>query len=279
MAVIPDRAVFWFGCNMTRHAEMIRISAALLDLLGVEAAPAGGPGYCCGAPKEGDARVAQAMGQRTAAKFEASGHEAVVTWCPSCHMNVQDMVAPVRKPRFTTVHLTELVHARRDRLRPHLRHAVPRRVLLHRHHGFQRRAPVNEYVAEILAMIPSLELVTDGPVFGGHMCSALGPVPGALPDMHRATLDAARAEAADTVGTIFHSCHRELVTLARHGLEVANWTHLLAMSLGWDAADGYAALRNSPDPRALIDDAAMAEVGALAYDRLVEPELRKAPPV
>ena len=37
-----DRAVFWYGCNMTRHGELIRTSARLLEAVGVAAEPAGG---------------------------------------------------------------------------------------------------------------------------------------------------------------------------------------------------------------------------------------------
>ena len=49
MAVTPDASVtFWYGCNMTRHGEIVRLATRILDAVGVDAAPAGGPGYCCG---------------------------------------------------------------------------------------------------------------------------------------------------------------------------------------------------------------------------------------
>ena len=40
---VTERAVFWYGCNMARHGELIRTSARLLEAVGIEAAPAGGP--------------------------------------------------------------------------------------------------------------------------------------------------------------------------------------------------------------------------------------------
>ena len=48
MDVSGDRITFWFGCNMLRHAEMIRLSIMLLERVGYDVGTAGGPGYCCG---------------------------------------------------------------------------------------------------------------------------------------------------------------------------------------------------------------------------------------
>jgi Fe-S oxidoreductase len=51
MAVSDNRVTFWFGCNMLRHAEMIRLSILLLEKAGYDVATAGGPAYCCGTAK------------------------------------------------------------------------------------------------------------------------------------------------------------------------------------------------------------------------------------
>ncbi len=303
MAVIatppPERAVFWFGCNLVRHAEVIRASARLLEAVGVAADPAGGPAHCCGATQEASARITEGMGRRTVEAFNArlarpadpalrgegrsgdrtAGTAQVITWCPSCHMNMQDVMAPVTPASFETAHITEVLHARRDRLRPLLARPVAARVLLHRHLGFQPRVPVNDLVADLLRMIPGLTLVEHDLAVPGHMCSSLAAVPGALAAAQRATLDAMAATGADTLATSFHSCHREAVALerGRPWLRVANWIHLLAESAGWPCEDGYKALRNADDPRAALGD--LAAVGEAAFERLVEPELRKPPPV
>ena len=34
-------ALFWYGCNMTRHAEIIRLGTRMLEAAGVTAAPTG----------------------------------------------------------------------------------------------------------------------------------------------------------------------------------------------------------------------------------------------
>ncbi len=276
MAVTQDRAVFWYGCNMTRHGEVIRTAARLLNAVGVDAAPAGGPGHCCGSPKDANARINEGMARRTIEAFNASGRETVVTWCPSCHMNMGDSMAPVTPTQFETVHITEVLHARREALRPLLVHPVRRRVLLHLHHGFNPRAPVNSLVPDILGLIPGMELVVHPLVAPGHMCSAIAGVPGALADVQRATLAAVAETGADTLCTVFHSCHRESVALERHGVHVANWMHLLAESLGWPAEDEYKALRNAADPRGALGPGRLDAVGEAAFERLVEGELRRA---
>lgn len=279
MAVTSDSAVFWYGCNMTRHGEVIRTTTRLLEAVGMDAAPSGGPAHCCGSPKDASARINEGMAKRTIQGFNATGRETVVTWCPSCHMNMQDSMAPVTPTNFETVHVSEVLHARRDRLRPLLTGRVERRVLLHAHLGFNTRVPVNAMIPEILLMIPGLEIVEHPYRVPGHMCSAISAVPGALADAQRATLAAMAETGADTLCTIFHSCHRESVSLERHGVRVANWIHLLAESLGWPAEDGYKAWRNAEDPRAAIGEAGIAAVGELVYERLLDAELRKKPPV
>ncbi len=285
MAVSPDtRATFWYGCNMTRHGEIIRLSTQILAAVGVDAAPAGGPGYCCGSPQEKNARIAAGMAERTVTKFNQaarqSGREQVITWCPSCHMNMDDVMAPVTETAFETQHITQLLHARADRLRGALTHPVQARVLVHAHHGFNGRVPVNTDVPDLLGMIPGLSVVQTELRIPGHMCSAIAATPGGLADAHRATLAAMAATGADTLATIFHSCHREAVTLERgRPIRVANWIHLLAEAMGLAHIDEYKTWRNAADPRAALGETRIAAAGDLAFDRLVEPELRRAPPI
>ncbi len=273
-----DRAVFWYGCNMARHAELIRSSARLLEAVGIDASPAGGPGHCCGSPKEANARVSGGMAERTAAKFNATGAPTVITWCPSCHMNAQDFMAPVATPDFTMSHITQTLWERRERLQPLLRNAVPGRVLVHMHHGFDRRVPVNTVVPALLRLVPGLTVFDDLLRAPGHMCSAIAGVPGALADVQTATVDAAARAGADTVVTIFHSCHREFVALERgRAFRVVNWVHLLAEACGWAAEDEYKHWRNAADPREAIGRERIDAAGEVAFARLTEPELRRPP--
>jgi Fe-S oxidoreductase len=274
----PAPATFWYGCNMARHGEIIRLTTRLLEAVGVQAAPAGGPAHCCGSPKEANARINEGMGRRTVEKFNAAGHGQVITWCPSCHMNMQDVMAPVTPTAFATTHVSEVLHAARERLRPLLVHPVRARVLLHAHHGFDARVPVNTLVPELLRLIPGLDVLEHPCRAPGHMCSGLVGVPGALADAQRAALAAMAECGADTLCTLFHSCHREAVALEQtHPIRVVNWVHLLAEAAGWPYTDDYKSWRNAPDPRAAVGAAGIEAAGEVVFTRLVEPELRKPP--
>ena len=219
------------------------------------------------------------MAARTVGRFndaaEKEGRAKVVTWCPSCHMHMSDIMSPGNTAAFEIAHVTELLADRADRLAPLLRVAVNRRVLLHRHLGFATHVAVNDRVAGLLARIPGLQLVVDGPAHPGHMCSALAAVPGALGKAARETWAAAVAEHCDTVCTIFHSCHRELSALdGTDNIGVRNWVHLVAEAMGVEASDAYLGWRTGGAP----DIAAIERADESHYRGLVEPEIRRPPP-
>jgi Fe-S oxidoreductase len=280
MAVADNRITFWFGCNMLRHAEMIRLSIMLLERAGYDVSAAGGPSYCCGTTFDNQLHAASTMAARTVASFnaaaESEGRGTVVTWCPSCHMHMSDIMAPGNAAAFDITHITELLADNVDRLAPLLQVPVKRRVLLHRHAGFAAtHVPVNDRVAALLGRIAGLELA-EGPAVPAHMCSSLVPVPGALAAAAEATWAAARAAKCDTVCTIFHSCHRELSALeGRDGLQVRNWVQLVAEAMGVEASDAYRGWRNGGAP----DIAAIERADPEKYKRLIEPELRRPPPL
>jgi Fe-S oxidoreductase len=279
MAVKSERVTFWFGCNMLRHAEMIRLSIMLLEKAGYDVSAAGGPAYCCGTAHDHQPRAASNMAARTVARFneaaEKEGRGTVVTWCPSCHMHMSDIMAPGNATAFETAHVTELLADRADRLAPLLKNEVRRRVLLHQHLGFATHVPVNDRVATLLSRISGLELA-QGPAHPGHMCSALGAVPGALAAAVSDTWASAAASQADTVCTIFHSCHREFVALdGKDGIAVRNWVQLVAEAMAIDASDAYLGWRKGGTP----DVAAIERADPSKYQVLIEPELRKPPPI
>jgi Fe-S oxidoreductase len=279
MAVTADvRVTFWYGCNMARHGEIVRLVTHILEAVGVAAAPAGGPGYCCGSTQEASPRIAAGMAARTVEKFNQAGRDTVVTWCPSCHMNMDDLMAPVTATAFETQHITQLLAARADRLRPLLTRRVEARVLLHAHFGFHGRVPVNTDVPMLLGLIPGLTMLDHPLRVPGHMCSAIAPVPGELARAHRETLAAMEEVGADTLATVFHSCHRDAVALERgRPIRVANWIHLLAESMGLPHTDEYKLWRNAADPRAAIGADRIAAAGDVVFERLVEPELGRPP--
>lgn len=270
------KSVFWYGCNMTRHNEIIRLSERMLAAVGVEAAPVGGPSACCGSTKESTPPIAEAMGDRTMKAFNASGAPRVITWCPSCHMNLDDFMGQTNDRNFDSQHLCEALYERRAALAPLLTHPVKARFLVDRHVGFHGRVPVNDIIPELLSMIPGVSFADHAYRAPSYMCFALAPIPGALADVQRATLAAMQETGADTLITIFHSCHREMIGLERsHGIRVVNWVHLLAEGMGLPYEDEYKAWRHAEDPLAAIGPERVAAAGEVAVRKLVVPELTR----
>jgi Fe-S oxidoreductase len=277
---MSDKVTFWYGCNVVRHGDIVRTAIALLEAVGVEVTPAGGAGYCCGTAKDANLRAAEGMARRTVEKFNEHGHGAVVTWCPSCHRHMNGFMREYNEPQFSFAHITQILHARRERLAGCFRRRVEQRALLHRHFGFHE-VEVNPLVADLLRLIPGLELVESGYSAPGHMCSALAPVPQALGDATRATCAAARAARADTVVTVFHSCQRLLCGLeSTEPFRVVNYVSLLAEAMDILLPDEYKAWKNAGSEakvEELIGAERIAATGDRFFHEAILPEIMRRP--
>jgi Fe-S oxidoreductase len=314
---MSEKVVFWYGCNVVRHGDIIHSSIEILRAIGLEVAPVGGPSYCCGTSKDANLKAADGMAKRTVGKFNdlairlaeadpsapagdapvfagvsgdpASGDPAsagpvgaakVVTWCPSCHRHMNQFMSGYTDPQFPMSHFTEIVHAQRERLRERLVHRVERRVVLHRHFGF-REVDVNPLVEDLLRLIPGLELVDTDVSVPGHMCSALVSVPAAMKDVTRGVCDLARAAQADTVATVFHSCQRVLCGLeASEPFSVVNYVSLLGESMGLSLADEYKEWKLAGSADAVLERMGPDRVGRVGEAFVREqlmPELLRAP--
>jgi Fe-S oxidoreductase len=221
------------------------------------------------------------MAARTVDKFNASGRDTVVTWCPSCHRHAGTFMTGVNTAKFGVSHITETLHARRDILAPLLTHAIERRVVLHTHSGFHE---VDAYplIADLLRLIPGLELVVTDYAAPGHMCSAVSAVPAALKDVVRRSADLCAAHASDTLVTAFHACQRLLCGLATtDGIKVVNYVNLLIEAMGLTPpVDEYADWKNAGSEAALrekIGEQRIAKIGADFFAQQVLPELLKLP--
>ena len=281
MEILRERVVFWYGCNAVRHGDIIHSAIELLRAVGIESDPAGGPSYCCGTAKDGNLDAAAGMAARTVEKFNASGRDKVVTWCPSCHRHSGTFMSGVNPAKFEVAHITEMLHERRHLLVPRLTHAIERRVVLHAHSGFHE---VDAYplIADLLRLIPGLELVVTEYEAPGHMCSAIAAVPAALKEVMRRSVDLCAAHDSDTLVTAFHACQRLLCGLATtDGIKVVNYVNLLVEAMGLKPPpDEYAQWKNAGSEaaiRAQIGPARIAKIGAEFFTRQMVPELLKRP--
>jgi hypothetical protein len=90
----------------------------------------------------------------------------------------------------------------------------------------------------------------------GYACGSLGRnFPERQARQHTALAEAARAAGADTVVSIYHSCHRQLAAArAEHPFEARNYTELLGQALGLEPRrDLYKEIRLAGGLRAVLD--------------------------
>ncbi|HUG79290.1 MAG TPA: (Fe-S)-binding protein [Burkholderiales bacterium] len=274
------RVTFWYGCNVLRHGDIIHACIDVLRALGFDPSPAGGPDFCCGSTKDGNAVAADGMAQRTVERFNKKGADRVVAWCPSCHLQSYEFMEKAYQPKYDMQYFMELVYEHREALRPLLKHPVPMRVFVHRHVGFNDKVPVNEMAPELLSMIPGLEVVEDNYRGPGYMCAHLATVPAAMTRLIRETEARMRRARADALVTLYHQCQRELVGLETQGVtQVYNYMQLVARSMGLAYEDEYKAWKKAgQDAAAGIDPEKLQKVGIQFFDRAVLPELLKKTP-
>jgi Fe-S oxidoreductase len=220
------------------------------------------------------------MAERTVGKLNARA-APVVAWCPSCHSHMHEFMEHAAERRFDMRYLVALLHERRHDLASLLVHPVRMRVILHQHVGFNDLVPVNRMAAELLALVPGVEVLEAGYVAPGYMCASFAAVPKALDDIHRNTVSAAKAAGADAVVTIFHQCYRDLLGLDAAGATpVYNYIQLIARAMGLPYEDEYKAWKRAGEgARCLIGEERIAKVGVEFYERAVLPELKKRPNV
>jgi len=277
---MTEKIVFWYGCNVLRHGDIIHSCLDILRLLGVDARPAGGPDYCCGSVKEANQAAADGMAHRTVTKFNNMQRERVVAWCPSCHSHMTGFMGQAYKPEFSLTYLVDLLHERREDLAALLRHPVRMRALVHKHVGFNDKVAVNDRLPALLRLIPGVEVVEDDYAAPGYMCASLNAVPAAMKDMVRETVRRVALHRADAVVTIYHQCYREMVGLQPHAnIKTFNYVHLLAQSIGLQYEDEYKAWKTAgANAGALIGDKRIEQVGVQLFERALLPELKKRPP-
>lgn len=277
---VMERATFWYGCNVLRHGDIIHACIDLLRMVGIEAVPVGGPNYCCGTIKDANPVAGEGMAKRTVERMNQKGNARMIAWCPSCHMHMSDFISKGYRTAFEMDFVVEVLHERRELLRPHLREPVPMRAFLHRHMGFQNLAAVNDMVPELLRLIPGLELIEDSLRAPGYMCHSLMAHPKAMQSMlaHHAQL--VQAQRADAIVTVFHQCYRDLCGLQRQGVaEVFNYIHLLARSAGIERPDDYKAWKNAgPDAAHVVGERKLGQIGGeSAFEKLILPEILRLP--
>ncbi|HEU5462526.1 MAG TPA: (Fe-S)-binding protein [Candidatus Binatia bacterium] len=233
----PPDIVMYLGCNVIKTPHIALLCLEVLDRLGARYRVFAGPAHCCGVIqyRAGDTKTSGRIGGGTVAGFARTGAAQVLTWCPTCNIQLSEIVMPSTEAGFNLQHVVPYIAERIELLRPHFIHPVNKRIALHEHPGV---AGVTEGAIKILGSIPGLELVDLDQPRVGYMCNSLAPVPAYKRELHARELEAAAAAGIDYLVGIYHACHRELCAHeATSPFKVVNFLELVGEAMGVEKPD------------------------------------------
>jgi heterodisulfide reductase subunit D len=255
---LPD-FVFYTGCNVLKTPHIALLALDIMDALGARYQVMGGPTHCCGVLqiRTGDVATSGRLGGNSIDKLAQSKSKQVVSWCPSCQVQMGETTLPTlermrgAKP-FEMTPFTLYLSNNIDRLRPMLRERVPMRIALHRHPGIHG---VVEAAEEILRAVPGIEIVDLHQPAVGLQSNNLKVLPEYRRQLDLAELAAAEAAGVDAIVAIYHSDHRALCAHERDWpFRIMNIYEIVGASMGLHEDDHYKRLKIMQDADAILDD-------------------------
>ena len=263
----PPDVVFYTGCNLLKTPHIALLCFDIMDALGIRYRVMGGPSHCCGVLqfRAGDLATSGRVAYRTVERLGSAGGR-VLTWCPTCQVQLGEIVIPgTAQPRPSMEPFVLFLAERLDALRPLLKHSVNKRVGLHEHPGV---SGVADAAQSILRAVPGLDFVDLAQPRVGYMCNKLNPLPEFKRSVHQRQLQAAEDAAVTTLAGIYHACHRELCSHERDWpFEVVNFLELVGESMGLNRPDLFKRLKIMQDVDAVLAAAApMIEAHHLDLD-------------
>jgi Fe-S oxidoreductase len=256
----PD-FVFYTGCNVLKTPHIALLALDVMDALGVTYQVMGGPTHCCGVMRlrAGDTKTYGHVAETTIDKLAQSKSGQVLSWCPSCYVQITEMSMPqIQKMRGKRpFDMTPFMMFLRDRLadlRPMLRERVEMRIALHKHHGL---TGAMEAAEEVLRAVPGIALVDLHQPAAGLMSNYLAALPDFKRKLYRAELDAARDAGVDALVAVYHPDHRELCAHeAEYPFKILNVLEIVGASMGLHRDDHYKRLKLMQDADAIAADCA-----------------------
>jgi len=251
----PPDVVFYTGCNILKTPHIALLCLDVLDLLGVDYEVMGGPGQCCGVYqfRDGDFDNTARVSYATIDGLASAGTSTVLSWCPSCQLQIGEVTLPNYEARFGArpfdlnpflVFLAE--HA--ETLGALMQHRVEKRVALHERPVLPA---VQAAVRKLLSIVPGVELVDIDVPRVGTQANSLAVLPEFKHELVAQELAAVADAGVTTLATIYHACHRELCDVGDgRSFEVVNFMEILGEGLGLHSEDLYKRLKMIKD----IDD-------------------------
>jgi heterodisulfide reductase subunit D len=226
--------LFYTGCNVLKTPHIVFNVMEIMEALGVSADVVGGPSHCCGVYQfnAGDMPTYDKVGGRTFRRFAESGASRVLTWCPTCTKNFDEIEVDRAAPSFDLDHVSVFLAEHLDAMKARFADMPPQRAVLHEHQGIAGTLPA---IREMLSAVPNLTLV-DLPQDSGFSYACGGQAARYVEReraIHRAIAEGAASVGADLLVTMYHSCHRALAGAeADYPFRVVNFTDVLAEALG-----------------------------------------------
>jgi Fe-S oxidoreductase len=251
----PPDVVFYTGCNILKTPHIALLCLDVLDLLGVDYEVMGGPGQCCGVYqfREGDFENTGRVSYTTIDGLASAGTSTVLSWCPSCQVQIGEVVMPSYEARFGArpfdlnpflVYLAD----RAKTLASLMKHRVEKRVALHERPVLPA---VQEAVRKLLSIVPGVELIEIDVPRVGTQANSLAVLPAFKRELVERELAAVADAGVTTLATIYHACHRELCDVGDgRSFEIINFMEVLGEGLGLHADDLYKRLKMIRD----VDD-------------------------
>jgi heterodisulfide reductase subunit D len=252
----PD-FVFYTGCNVLKTPHIALLALDIMDALGLSYSVMGGPTHCCGIMqlRAGDVEMSGRMGTNTIEKLSHTKSGQVLSWCPSCYVQFTETTLPTIENRrgsrpFEMTPFIRFLRSRLDHLMLHLRQRVEMRVALHRHPGV---AGVMEAAADILRVVPGVDLVDLKQPAVGLQSVNLGVLPAYKRELQLNELQAARDAGVDALVAVYHSDHRELCAHERDWpFRIVNILEVVGESMGLHQHDRFKQLKIMQDADLIV---------------------------
>ena len=257
----PPEVIFYTGCQVLKTPHIALLCLDMLDALNVDYEVFGGPRDCCGVLqyRTGDVPVSGRIGNRTTDRFRATGTKRVLSWCPTCQVQLGENLLPEAREdladdAFSLIPFVCYLAENLESLKPLLVNPVKKKVGLHEHPGV---GGVTEAARSLLEAIPGLQYIDLQQPRVGWMCNTLQPLPEYKRRVHSDLLTAAAEAGVDTLAGVYHACHRELCSHERDWpFDVVNFLELVGESMGLFREDRFKRLKILGDI-----DSVMVEVG------------------
>ncbi len=249
--------LFYTGCNVLRTPHIVLNVMDILDAMELDFDVVGGTAHCCGVYQfqEADLPTYEKVGHRTFNRLGQSGAAQVLTWCPTCTKNFDELEKDVAAPSFGLDHVSEFLAANLDDLKARFVDQPKRRVVIHEHQGI---GATLDSMRRLLRAVPNLELIElpQDSAFSYACGGQAAKFKDREAAIHRGLVEAAVAAGADTIVTMYHSCHRALAGAeAIHPVKVVNFTDVIAEAMGRGGHPDYYRLYKAGGP---MDEAVAA---------------------